>query len=88
MLRERKLTKKYEVIKDGEKIKFCYLKLPNPSKQNILSVMSALPREFEMSQYIDYDLQFQKAFLDPLRAILDSVDWSFEKKSTLESFFG
>ena len=49
MLREKKLTKKYEVIKDGEKIKFCYLKLPNPSTQNILSVMSTLPREFNLS---------------------------------------
>ena len=88
MLREKKLTKKYEVIKDGEKIKFCYLKLPNPSTQNILSVMSTLPREFNLSSYIDYDIQFEKAFLGPLRAILDSVDWSFEKKSTLESFFG
>jgi DNA polymerase elongation subunit (family B) len=88
MLRENKLTKKYEVIKDGEKIKFCYLKMPNPSTQNILSVMSTLPKEFNISSYIDYDRQFEKAFLDPLRAILDSVDWSFEKKSTLESFFG
>ena len=88
MLRERKLTKKYETIRDGEKIKFCYIKMPNPSKQNVLSVMNSLPKEFNMEQYIDYDLQFTKAFLDPLRAILDSVGWSFEKKSSLESFFG
>jgi len=88
MLRERKLTKKYEVIRDGEKLKFCYLKMPNPTTQNVLSVMNTLPKEFNMEQYVDYDLQFEKAFLDPLRVILDSVGWSFEKKSTLESFFG
>jgi len=88
MLREHKLTKKYEVIKDGEKIKFCYLRMPNPIKQNIFSIMNTLPKEFNLSEYIDYELQFEKAFLDPLRAILDSVGWTFEKKSSLESFFG
>jgi len=87
-IKERGLDKKYAYIQNGEKIKFCYLKMPNPSTQNILSVMSTLPKEFNISSYIDYDRQFEKAFLDPLRAILDSVDWSFEKKSTLESFFG
>lgn len=88
MLREKKLTKKYESIKDGEKIKFCYLKMPNPSTQNILSVMNTLPKEFNIEAYIDHDIQFEKAFLDPLRTILDSVNWSPEKQSTLESFFG
>ena len=87
-LRAGKLTKKYELIKDGEKIKFCYLKMPNPIQQNVLSVMTTLPKEFKLDSYIDRDTQFQKAFLDPLIAILDSVGWSTEKKSTLESFFG
>ena len=88
MLRQSKLTKKYEVIKDGEKIKFCYLKVPNPIQQNVISVMRTLPQEFELEAYIDRELQFQKAFLQPLMAILDSVGWSTEKKSSLESFFG
>jgi DNA polymerase elongation subunit (family B) len=88
MLRDLKLTKKYETIKDGEKIKFCYLVLPNPTRQNIISVMTTLPKEFNLNSYIDRDLQFQKAFLDPLKAILDSVGWDSEKKSSLESFFG
>lgn len=87
-LRAEKLTKKYELVKDGEKIKFCYLKMPNPMQQNVLSVMTTLPSEFNLDSYIDRDTQFQKAFLDPLIAILDSVNWSTEKKSSLESFFG
>lgn len=87
-LRKMNLTKKYEVIKDGEKIKFCYMTLPNPTRQNIISVMRTLPREFNLDMYIDRELQFEKAFLDPLRAILDSVGWDSEKKSSLESFFG
>ncbi len=88
LLRKHKLTKKYEVIKDGEKIKFCYLNKPNPSQHNVISVMHGLPKEFDLSGYIDYDTQFNKAFLDPLKIILESVGWSDERKSTLEGFFG
>jgi len=86
-LRDMKLTKKYESIKDGEKIKFCYMKMPNPFQENILSVISVLPKEFNMDKYIDYDLQFEKAFLDPLRAVLNVINWKEEKISTLDDFF-
>jgi len=81
------LTKRYPLIQEGEKVKFCYLKLPNPIKENIISVSTVLPKEFELGHYIDYEMQFEKAFLDPLRIILDVIGWSPEKISTLESFF-
>jgi hypothetical protein len=41
-----------------------------------------------MEQFIDRDLQFNKAFVEPLRAILTAVGWEVEKTSTLEGFFG
>ena len=88
LLKKHKLEKKYENIKDGEKIKFCYLKTPNRVKQNVISVLSTLPKEFELEDYIDYDLQFDKSFLEPLKIILNSVGWSPEQQSTLEDFFG
>jgi DNA polymerase elongation subunit (family B) len=87
LLKEHKLTKQYQTIKDGEKIKFCYLKTPNPARQNVISVLSTLPKQFGLSEYIDYDTQFDKSFLEPLKVILSSVGWSPEKKSTLEDFF-
>ena len=87
MLKEQGLTKRYPLIQEGEKIKFCYLKLPNPIKENIISVSTVLPKEFQMNQYIDYEMQFEKAFLDPLKIILDVIGWSPEKLSTLEDFF-
>ncbi len=88
LLKLNKLTKQYELIKDGEKIKFCYLKVPNPARQNIISVLSTLPKKFGIAEYIDYDLQFDKSFLEPLKIILNSVGWSPEKTNTLEDFFG
>jgi DNA polymerase elongation subunit (family B) len=88
LLKQHGLEKRYERVKDGEKIKFCYLKEPNPARQNVLSIISTLPKEFGLNDYIDYDIQFDKAFLEPLKVILNAVGWSPEKQSTLEDFFG
>jgi DNA polymerase elongation subunit (family B) len=84
---ERKLTQKYELINEGEKIKFCYLRMPNPMKQNVISVPNVLPPEFSVQEYIDYDTQFTKAFLEPMKVILDTIDWKVEKSASLEDFF-
>jgi hypothetical protein len=82
-LEEKGLSKKYQTIKDGEKIKFTYMKRPNPLKDTVISFPGRLPPEFELGEYIDYDMQFEKAFLDPLRVILDCMNWSVEKVNTL-----
>jgi DNA polymerase elongation subunit (family B) len=87
MLKKNNLLKKYETIKDGEKVKFCYMKIPNPVKENVFSILTVLPKEFDLEQYIDYDLQFEKAYLDPLKSIVQMINWTTEQQSTLESFF-
>ena len=91
-LREHGLTKKYPLIGEADKIKFIYLKTPNPfggvgGRDHVLSFVSSIPKEFDISSYIDYDVQFEKSFLDPLKNILDCIGWSHEKTSTLEGLF-
>jgi len=86
-IKQNKLTNKYSLIKNGEKIKFLYLKIPNPIHENVLSFINEWPKELDLNQYIDYDLQFSKAFLEPLKTILDSIGWSVEKTANLEAFF-
>jgi len=86
-LKQLGLTKKYELIKEGEKIKYTYLKMPNPFKETVISYPSRLPKEFELDKYVDYDLQFDKTFLDPIRGILDCIGWKTEKGNSLEDFF-
>jgi len=86
-LKQLRLNKTYEVIKDGDKVKFCYMKMPNPLKENVLAIASVLPPEFDISRYIDYRTQFDKAFLEPLRSILDVIGWQDEDRPNLEKFF-
>ena len=86
-VKEKKLDKKYAYIQNGEKIKFCYLKNPNPIRENVMSFIQDFPKELNLERFIDYDTQFDKAFLEPMKAVLNAIGWSDERKNTLESFF-
>jgi DNA polymerase elongation subunit (family B) len=88
LLEHKKLTKRYEQIKGGDKIKYVHLKVPNPLRENIVSFMGTLPKELGLNDYIDYDTQFNKVFLSPIESILEALGWSSEKINTIEDFFG
>jgi DNA polymerase elongation subunit (family B) len=86
-IKQKGLSKKYPFINEGEKIKFSYLKMPNPFKETVISFPVRLPKEFDLQKYIDYDMQFEKAFIEPVKVISDCIDWTLEKQSSLEDFF-
>ena len=86
-IKEKKLDNKYSLINNGEKIKFIYLKKPNIIQENVISFIQDFPHELGLDKYIDYELQFEKSFLDPLKSILDAIGWNVTKINTLESFF-
>ena len=86
-IKQNKLDNKYSLINNGEKIKFIYLKKPNIIQENVISFIQDFPHELGLDKYIDYDLQFEKSFLDPLKSILDAVGWNVEKTVNLELFF-
>ena len=86
-LKQLNLTKKYPLIQEGEKVKFTYLKMPNTFKDSVVSFPSRLPAEFALQEFIDYDTQFEKTFLEPIKVILDCMNWKTEKTSSIEDFF-
>jgi DNA polymerase elongation subunit (family B) len=84
---KKSLTKKYQIIKEGEKIKFLYLKEPNPTGGNIIAFPQGLPKELDLEKYIDYNTQYEKSFVEPLKMILSAIGWKDKKVNSLESFF-
>jgi len=86
-VKKNKLQHKYQLIQEGEKIKFIYLKTPNPLHENCISFFNTIPPEMNLDKYVDFQLQFEKSFLEPLKNVLNCVGWTHEKKVTLGSFF-
>lgn len=87
-LKSMGLEKNYETIREGEKIKFVHLKAQNVFGESVMSFIGRIPKEFELEKYVDYELQFEKSFLEPLNIILSCIGWHSEKTSSLEDFFG
>ena len=87
LLKDNKLTKKYELIQNANRIKFCYMRMPNPIHENVIAFPEVLPSELKLDRYIDYDLQFDKTFVEPLKLILDAIGWTPEPVANLDEFF-
>ena len=86
-LKQHRITNKFPLIQEGEKIKFIYLKTPNPIGENIISFFNTIPKEFGLDKYVDYTKQFEKSFLEPLKNVLDCIGWKHERTGSLSSFF-
>ena len=86
-IKDKKIQHKNAFIQEGEKIKFVYLKTPNPIQENVISFFQDLPSEFNLTKYIDHDKQFEKAFYEPLRNVLECIGWKPERSGSLMEFF-
>ena len=87
LLQTKRLTRKYPKIQEGEKIKYAYLTEPNPTGDSVIAVLNTLPKEFGLNEYINYELQFEKSFLNPIKGILGTIGWNYEKGNDLMEFF-
>ena len=87
MLEKHGLFGKYDKINEGDKMKFIYLKLPNPLQENVIAFVDELPVEFGLHKYIDIDTQYEKTYMKPLSNILEAVGWALEEKASLDDFF-
>ena len=87
-IKKHKIQNKFPFIQEGEKIKYLYLRKPNRIGENVISFFQTLPKEFELDGSVDYEVQFDKSFLSPVKVILDAIGWAPEKQVTLEHIFG
>lgn len=87
-MRKKELIGKYNLIVEKDKVKFIYLSLPNPYHENVIGCPGVLPKELDLDRYIDYNTQFDKAFLEPIKAILEVLKWKHEAPDTLSRLFG
>lgn len=86
-LREHKVEGRYEDITPGEKVKICYLMLPNPIGENVIGMINVLPEEFGLDKYVDYDIQFDKVFKAVLKDITTKIGWKLEESGTLDGLW-
>jgi DNA polymerase elongation subunit (family B) len=87
-IKRKGLTNKYQLIQDHDKIRVCYLRLPNPTHENVIAIKDEIPVELNVAEFIDYELQYNKSFLEPLRTICEVVGFDVKKQYTLEEFYG
>lgn len=87
LIKKLGLEKKYQKIQDGDKLKFTYLKMPNPVSDTVISYPMVLPEEFNLHKYVDYDMQFEKTFVEPVQIVINSIGWKAERQDDLTSFF-
>jgi len=87
LLGETGVGNNYDRIKDGDKMKFVYLKVPNTIRENVIGFSSELPIEFGLHKYIDYDLQYDKAVISPLDTIAEAARWNTKRTPSLKGLF-
>jgi hypothetical protein len=86
------LENKYPLIQEGDKIRFLHLRQPNVFQSSAFSFMTEVPKELDICSKIDYDMQYEKSFVEPLKVITEKMNWlidsSYGVQGTLEDFFG
>jgi len=87
IVKEKKLTNELPLIRSGDKIRFCYMKLPNPLRENIFACPDELPEELGMAEFIDYQTQFEKTFLEPLQHIIRAAGIRLTNDVDISQFF-
>ena len=91
LVEKNSLSHRYPYIQEGDKIRFLHLREPNTYQSSAFSFITTLPVELDIYKYIDYDVQFEKSFVEPLKFITDKAQWlidsSYGTQGTLEDFF-
>lgn len=86
-IKQRGLSNRYQQIQEGEKIKFIYLREPNPIKENCIGFVGDFPTELQLTSYVDYDTMWEKSFIEPLNGIIEGLGWNTSPQASLADLF-
>jgi len=91
LVEKNKLQDKYPIIQNGDKVRFLHLQQPNIYQSSAFSFITSMPKELDIFGKKDYDTQFDKSFVEPLRFITTKINWwiddSYGTQGTLDGFF-
>lgn len=87
LVESKELQGIYPKIGNGDKIKYVYLKEPNPTFGHIISYPDKLPKEFGLEKYVDYKTQYEKVFMNAIKKITATVGWKNEDSVDITDFF-
>ena len=66
------------------------MKQPNIYTASAFSFLTSVPKELDIVDRIDYDEQFTKSFVEPLRFITEKIRWNIDdtygQQGTLDLF--
>ena len=90
-IKKLNIDHQYPAIKEKDKMKFVFVKVPNPygmgGRDAVMGFINSPPIEFQLEKYIDRNKQFEKTFQEPLDNILQAINWKLNAEATLEEFF-
>lgn len=70
LLSDLHIAEKYEKIKPGDQLRYCYINDANPYGINVIAFRDSIPEEFKEQFTINYDLMFEKIFLSSLKGYI------------------
>lgn len=68
-IKKHGIQQSFSEIMTGEKIKFVYMKMPNPVFENVFGFLSRMPIEKDLPKYVDYDMMYDKTFMSVINNI-------------------
>ena len=94
-IKRNKLESSFNLIQAGDKVKYVFLKTPNPLGETIKvssgkttklvkpNVIAFLDDNFikYVKDYIDYDTQFEKTFIKPLEFMTNAINFTVKEKA-------
>ena len=81
LVQKHDLTSKYELITNGDKVRYYYVNVPNKLGITSLGYKQYMPEEFKKDFPPDKEMMFEKIVFSVIDRFYHAVGWSLQKPS-------